>query len=185
MMRLVHTTGDFACLEDMFFSPGVVQIGIAALLRCRTIVTDVTMVHSGLKRELLERLQISVSCFVHEPETRVLSEMQGITRSAAGIRRAWQKYGNDAVIAIGDAPTAVAEAVRLMTEHCWRPQLVVGIPVGFVGTAESKESLRNCVHVPRITNSGTRGGSPWAATIINALLIKAVNQLSERSVSGA
>lgn len=185
LMRVVHTTGDFACIDDMFFSPGVVQSGVASLLRCRQIVTDVTMVQSGLKRELLEKLQVSVSCYVHDAETRALSEAQGITRSAAGIRLAWQKHGNDVVLSIGDAPTAVAETVRLINEHCWRPQLVVGIPVGFVGTRECKESLRNCVHVPRITNSGTRGGSPWAATVINALLIKALNQVADRLVARA
>ena len=78
------------------------------------------------------------------------------------------------VLAIGDAPTAITEAVRLIRDHGWRPQLVIGLPVGFVGTRESKDELRRCLQVPRITNSGTRGGSPWAASVVNALMIDAI-----------
>jgi precorrin-8X/cobalt-precorrin-8 methylmutase len=71
------------------------------------------------------------------------------------------------------------EAVDLVKNHGWRPQSIVGLPVGFVGTNECKEELRRCLHVPRITNKGTRGGSPWAAAVINALLIGALNSLAE------
>jgi precorrin-8X/cobalt-precorrin-8 methylmutase len=176
--RLVHTSGDFAVPDELFVSSGAVASGIKALLRCRRVVTDVTMVESGIRKDLLKTLEITTWCGVHDTETRVLAESAGITRSAAGIRRAWQLFGNDLVLAIGDAPTAVAEAVRLIKEQHWRPQLVIGLPVGFVGTAESKLALRTCLQVPRITNSGTRGGSPWAATVVNAMMIEAVNMLA-------
>lgn len=177
--RLVHTSGDFNVVEELFFSQGAVAIGMRALLRCRRIVTDVTMVASGLKRSLLEQLDIEVWCGVHDRETHMLSASLGITRSAAGIRRAWEKWGNDIILAIGDAPTAIVEATRLIRLTGWRPQLVVGLPVGFVGTRESKDELRRCLQVPRITNSGTRGGSPWAASVVNALMIGAVDHLAE------
>lgn len=176
--RLVHTSGDFNVVDDLFISSGAVEIGVRALLRCRRVITDVTMVSSGLKRSLLEQLGIDVWCGVHDRETHLLAESAAITRSAAGIRRAWGKWGNDVVVAIGDAPTAIAETTRLIREAGWRPQLVVGLPVGFVGTRESKDELRRCLQVPRITNSGTRGGSPWAASVINALLIGAVDHLA-------
>jgi precorrin-8X/cobalt-precorrin-8 methylmutase len=181
LQRLVHTTGDFETVRDMFFSPGVVDIGVRALLRCRQIVTDVSMVESGLKKALLRQLGIAVWCGVHDQETELLSANFGITRSAAGIRRAWQRFGNDTVIAIGDAPTAIFETTRLVREHNWRPQLVVGLPVGFVGTVESKEDLRRCLQIPRITNAGSKGGSPWAATVINALMIMALNKVAMKS----
>ncbi|MDP9108871.1 MAG: precorrin-8X methylmutase, partial [Pseudomonadota bacterium] len=71
------------------------------------------------------------------------------------------------------------ETLRLIREQGWRPQLVIGLPVGFVGTRESKDALRRCLQVPRITNRGTRGGSPWAASVVNGLMIDAVNQLAE------
>ena len=176
--RLVHTSGDFGVVDELFFSHGAVEIGVRALLRCRRIVTDVTMVSSGLKRSLLQQLAIDVWCGVHDRETHLLSENAGITRSAAGMRRAWEKWGNDIVLAIGDAPTAIVETTRLIRELGWRPQLVVGLPVGFVGTRESKDELRRCLQVPRITNSGTRGGSPWAASVMNAMMIGAVDYLA-------
>ena len=176
--RLVHTSGDFNVVDELFFSPGAVEIGVRALLRCRRVVTDVTMVASGLKRALLQQLDIDVWCGVHDRETHMLSENAGITRSAAGIRRAWEKWGNDIVLAIGDAPTAIAETTRLVREVGWRPQLVIGLPVGFVGTRESKDDLRRCLQIPRITNSGTRGGSPWAASAVNAMMIGAVDHLA-------
>jgi precorrin-8X/cobalt-precorrin-8 methylmutase len=176
--RLVHTSGDFNVVDELFFSAGAVEIGVRALLRCRRVVTDVTMVASGLKRALLQQLDIDVWCGVHDRETHVLSENAGITRSAAGIRRAWEKWGNDIVLAIGDAPTAIVETTRLVRELGWRPQLVIGLPVGFVGTRESKDELRRCLQIPRITNSGTRGGSPWAASVVNAMMIGAVDYLA-------
>ena len=178
LQRLVHTSGDFTAPDDIYFSPGAVEAGIRAMLRCKRVVTDVTMVQTGLKRALLRELGIESWCGVHDVETALMAEAQGITRSAAGIRRAWEKFGNDIVLAIGDAPTAIMEATRLIREHGWRPQLVVGLPVGFVGTREAKADLERCLQVPRITNSGTRGGSPWAASVVNALMVAALNRLA-------
>ena len=179
LQRLVHTSGDFDVVDDIYVSPGAVETGIRALLRCKRVVTDVTMVQTGLKRALLEQLNIDTWCGVHDRETHLMAQTHGITRSAAGIRRAWEKFGNDVVLTIGDAPTAIREATRLIREHGWRPQLVIGLPVGFVGTRECKDELRRCLQVPRITNSGTRGGSPWAASVVNGLMIDALNQLAE------
>jgi precorrin-8X/cobalt-precorrin-8 methylmutase len=125
---------------------------------------------------LLDRFAITTVCTVHDEETNLLAQASGITRSAAGIRRAWMRFGNRLILAIGDAPTAVEEAVRLVNGHQWRPYLIIGLPVGFVGTEQSKENLRRCLCVPRITNRGTRGGSPWAAAVVNAMLILLANQ---------
>ena len=176
LQRLVHTSGDPDIIDDVFISPGAVEAGINALTRRMPIVTDVTMVQSGLRRALLERLRLTTVCTVHDEETRLIAESENITRSAAGIRRAWNRFGNNLLIAIGDAPTAVEEALRLVAEQNWRPHLIIGVPVGFVGTRECKEKLRNSLRVPRITNRGTRGGSPWAAAIVNAMLIRVVNE---------
>ncbi|GAA5514184.1 hypothetical protein Dcar01_02937 [Deinococcus carri] len=178
MQRLVHTAGTPDIVDDLYFSPGATEAGVMAILRGLTVVTDVTMVQSGLKREVLRTLNVSVWCGVHDPETHLLSREAGITRSAAGIRRAYEKFGNDCIVAIGDAPTAIFETVRLIRERHWRPGLVVGLPVGFVGTRESKAALRACLSVPRLTNAGTRGGSPWASSVVNALMIEAQNRLA-------
>ncbi|HVB82787.1 MAG TPA: precorrin-8X methylmutase [Candidatus Binataceae bacterium] len=176
--RLVHASGDYDIVDDIYFSSGAVEAGIRALLRCKRIVTDVTMVEAGLKRELLDQLGIETWCGVHERETTLIAQALNVTRSAAGIRRAWEKFGNNVVLAIGDAPTAITETVRLIGTRGWRPQLVIGLPVGFVGTREAKDELKRCLQVPRITNGGTRGGSPWAASVVNALMIDAVNRLA-------
>ena len=177
LQRLVHTSGDFRIVEDVFFSPTAIQQGVLALLDGAIIVTDVTMVQSGLKRSLLSSLELTASCLVHDPETHLLAEASGLTRSAAGIRRAFLQHQNEPIIlAIGDAPTAIREALRLIQQEQWQPRLVIGLPVGFVGTRESKQELQECQLVPRITNQGTRGGSNWAAAVVNALMIQAWNQ---------
>ncbi len=181
--RLVHTSGSFDIVPELYFSAGAIEAGVRAILGGKTVVTDVTMVQSGLKRELVNELGVQVWCGVHDPESFLLQREEGITRSAAGIRRAWQRFGNDCLLAIGDAPTAIAEAVRLIREHGWRPALVVGLPVGFVGTQESKAALRGCLQVPRVTNSGTRGGSPWASSVVNAVLIEVKNRLAAASAA--
>jgi len=185
LKRLVHTSGDFTSVDDMYFSPGAAETGMRALLRCQRVVTDVTMVETGLKRAVLQQLGVETWCGVHDSETRLMAEAYGITRSAAGIRRAWEKFGNDVVVAIGDAPTAIREVVRLVREHGWRPQLVIGLPVGFVDTRECKEELRGLLQVPRITNRGTRGGSPWAATVVNALMIDAIGHVHRQLENSA
>lgn len=173
LQRIVHTSGDFDSADAIFLSKGAPGAGVRAILDRCTIVTDVTMVQSGLRRALISQLGLRTACLVHDDETKLVAQANGLTKSAAGIRRAWLKYGHNVVLAIGDAPTAVEEAVRLIQEQAWRPRIVIGLPVGFVGTQESKERLRRCLHVPRITNRGTRGGSPWAAATVNALLIEA------------
>ncbi|PWT94697.1 MAG: hypothetical protein C5B53_12570 [Candidatus Melainabacteria bacterium] len=177
--RLVHTTGDFSIIEQLFFSPGAVEAGVRAVLRCRQIITDVTMVRSGINRTLERQLKVITWCGVHDRETELSASATGQTRSAIGIRRAFELFGNDVIVAIGDAPTALMELLRLVRNNGWRPQLVIGLPVGFVGTEKSKDELRLCLHVPRITNSGTKGGSGWAAAVINSLMIGAVNRLAE------
>ena len=177
LQRLVHTSGDFGIVEDVFLSPTAIQQGVQALLNRAIIVTDVTMAQSGLKRSLLSSLELTTSCLVHDPETHLLAEASGLTRSAAGIRRAFLQHQNDQIIlTIGDAPTAIRETLRLIQQEQWQPRLVIGLPVGFVGTRESKQELQECQLVPRITNRGTRGGSNWAAAVVNALMIQAWNQ---------
>ncbi|CAM2151698.1 precorrin-8X/cobalt-precorrin-8 methylmutase [Pararobbsia alpina] len=178
LKRIVHTSGDFNIVDDIYFSPGASVIGMRALLRCKRVITDVTMVQAGLKQALLRELGIETWCAVHDETTHVLAQTHNLTRSAAGIRRAWETFGNDVIVAIGDAPTAVMETIRLIETQGWRPQLVIGLPVGFVGTRECKQALRETMQVPRITNAGTRGGSPWAATVVNALMIGAIETIA-------
>ena len=115
---------------------------------------------------------------MQERETALLAPAAGLTPAAAGIRLAYERFGNDLVLALGDDPAAVDEALRLIQEERWRPQLVIALPAGFVGAVECKTQLRKCMQVPRLTNTGPKGGVLWAAAVLNALLIEAMNRLA-------
>jgi precorrin-8X/cobalt-precorrin-8 methylmutase len=174
--RLVYASGDWASVDDLFFSPGAVEAGIRALLRCRSVVADVTLVDHALQRRLLQAVSVSSWCGAEEREASLLAHTTDLTNAAAGIRLARERFGNDVVLALGEAPSAVLETLRLIKENSWRPQLVIGLPVGFVGAVECKEQLRKCLQVPRITNAGPRGGAVWTAAVVNALLIAALHR---------
>ena len=178
VQRLVQTSGDLALVDDLFLSPGAVEAGIRAMLRCRRVVTDVTVVESGIQPDLLQDVAVSTWCGVQERETALLAPVAGLTPAAAGIRLAYERFGNDLILALGDDPTAVDETLRLINAERWRPQLVIGLPAGFVGTAECKAQLRKCMQVPRLTNTGPKGGALWAAAVVNALLIESLNRLA-------
>jgi precorrin-8X/cobalt-precorrin-8 methylmutase len=178
VQRLVTTSGDMAIVDDLFVSPGAVEAGIRALLRCRRVVTDVTLVESNIHPTLLQDVAVSTWCGIQERETTLLAPATGLTLAVAGIRLAYERFGNDLVLALGDDPTAVDEALRLIQEEQWRPQLVIGLPAGFVGAMECKAQLRKCMQVPRLTNTGPKGGALWAAAVLNALLIEALNRLA-------
>jgi precorrin-8X/cobalt-precorrin-8 methylmutase len=177
VQRLVHASGDLAIVDDLFLSPGAVEAGIRALLRCRRVVTDVTLVENGIQPNLLQDLAVATWCGMQEREAALLAPAAGLTPAAAGIRLASERFGNDLVLALGDDP-AVDEALRLIQDERWRPQLVIALPAGFVGAAECKARLRKCLQVPRLTNTGPKGGVLWAAVVLNALLIEALNRLA-------
>lgn len=177
LQRLVQTTGDLSMIDTVFCSPGALETGIRALLRCRRIVTDTPLIESALPSGLLQNLGVSTWCGLQERETLLRSQTTALTSAAAGIRLAAERFGNDLVLALGDTPSAVAETLRLIQTERWRPQLVIGLPGGFLGAAECKDQLRKCMQVPRLTNSGTKGGPLWAATIVHTLLLEALNSI--------
>jgi precorrin-8X/cobalt-precorrin-8 methylmutase len=165
----------------LFVSPGAVEAGIRAVLRCRRVVTDGTVLEAAMQSDLVQALSVMTWCGAQEREALLLAEASGITGAAAGIRLACERFGNDVVLAISDDPAAVSEAVILIREKSWRPQLVIGLPAGFVGTLECKAQLRTCLQVPRITNRGHKGGVLWVSAVVNALLIEALNELRQPS----
>jgi precorrin-8X/cobalt-precorrin-8 methylmutase len=165
--RVVHATGDPSLAPQMVFSPGAVERGIEALRGGAPVVCDVNMVRSGLEPSL-RRIGAQAHCFVSAPETIEMAKAEGITRSVAAFRSA-KSLLEGAVIAIGNAPTALLEVVRLSEEEGVRPALVVGMPVGFVAAAESKDALM-ASGLPHITLPGLRGGTPLAVAAVNALV---------------
>ena len=176
--HLVQTTGDLTLPDDVFIAPGAIESGVRALLRCRRVVTDVPLVESALDPALLQAVAVTTWCGLHERETTLRAASTGLTPAATGIRLAYERFGNDLVVALGDDPTALDETLRLIHHERWRPQLVIGMPAGFVGAVESKAQLRKCMQVPRLTNTGPKGGALWAAAVVQALLIAALNRLA-------
>ena len=156
--RVIHASADLDYAESLVLDETVLKRGFEAIRDDAPIVTDVGMVAAGITaRETL--------CFVSDPRTRELSGRLGITRSAAGFRVAAEEAGSGAVWVIGNAPTALFELLELEAE----PALVIGLPVGFVGAAESKEKLVES-ELPAICNLGPKGGSAVAVAALNALI---------------
>lgn len=165
--RLVHTGGDPNLAAMVRFHPRAVAAGLAALRQGAHIYTDVTMLGAGINSRRLAEMGGELHCGVNHPDVAAEAGERGITRSAV----AMEKFGsqlNNQVVAIGNAPTALFSLLKMMDQGI-TPALVVGMPVGFVGAAQSKELLLQR-QVPYMTILGTRGGSPLAAAAINALL---------------
>ena len=156
--RVIHASADLDYAESLVLDEATLQRGLEALRREAPVVTDVHMLAAGITaRQSL--------CYVSDPRARQLSEKLDITRSAAGFRLAAAEVGRGAIWVVGNAPTALLEILELEAS----PALVVGLPVGFVGAAESKEKLLES-GLPAIANRGPKGGSAVAAAALNALV---------------
>lgn len=168
--RVIHSTADFEFAATTRISPGAIEVGIEALRSGCAVITDVHMVRVGISERRLAALGGSAHCFVADEVTRRRAEADRTTRSAAGIRLAAEKgLLTGGIAAIGNAPTALYEVIRLIDEGV-RPALVIGVPVGFVSTVESKMALMEIPTVPWIVSQGRKGGSTVAVAIVNALL---------------
>jgi precorrin-8X/cobalt-precorrin-8 methylmutase len=155
--RVIHASADLDYAESLVLDETALETGISALRQGVSVVTDVGMVAAGITgRQTL--------CLVSDPRAQALSERLGITRSAAGFRLAAEEVGKGAVWVVGNAPTALFELLGLDVA----PDLVVGLPVGFVGAAESKDALV-ASGLPAVANRGPKGGSAVAAAALNAL----------------
>lgn len=167
--RIIHTSGDPEYANVIHIHPQAITAGCKALQQGASIYSDVEMVRTGINRRRLAEFGGQVHCLIADEEIARIAKEQGITRSMAAIRTFGKKL-NGAVLAIGNAPTALFALIELMEEENIRPALIIGVPVGFVGAAESKELLAECSPVPFITVKGNKGGSPIAAATVNALL---------------
>jgi len=167
-LRLAHAAGDVAILDDLAWSRGAVQAGTRALAGGAPVLVDATMVAAGIMRDRLPA-QNPVICTLHEPAVAEITAVQRTTRSAAAVEL-WRRHLDGAVVAIGNAPTALFRLLELLAEGADRPALVLGFPVGFVGAAEAKEALIGFGGgLAYIALKGRRGGSALAAAAVNAL----------------
>jgi precorrin-8X/cobalt-precorrin-8 methylmutase len=166
-VRIIHACGIVEVAADLEFSPGAVLAGIAALEAGAPILCDAKMVSNGVTRARLPR-DNDVVCSLDSPSVPALAAALHTTRTAAAMEF-WRERLGGAVVAIGNAPTALFRLLELLDEGVTKPACVIGMPVGFVGAAEAKEALIADGRIPCLVVRGRKGGSAMTAAAINAL----------------
>ena len=167
--RMIHASGDVDYAKVIRLHPRAIEATQEALKRGANIFTDVEMVRTGINKKAFGRYGGKIECRVADPEIAEIAKREGITRSMAAMR-AFGKELAGSIVAIGNAPTALFEVLRLAQEEHILPAVIIGIPVGFVGAADSKKLLAENTLVPYVTVEGTKGGSPIAASVVNAIM---------------
>jgi precorrin-8X/cobalt-precorrin-8 methylmutase len=167
VVRIIHASGMVEIAKDIVFSPGVVAAARDALKSGAPILCDSKMVANGVTRARLPRHN-DVICTLDDPRVADLARDIGNTRTAAAMEL-WRERLAGAVVAIGNAPTALFRLLELLDAGAPKPAAIIGMPVGFVGAAESKEALTADGRVPFITIRGRKGGSAMAVAAVNAL----------------
>ena len=171
LLHAIHTTADFDMENILYTDPGAVEtlfnkVRTGAL---KTIISDVTMVTSGIRKGALQRLGVEAKCYLSDPRVAQMAEEKGITRTQAGIRLAVEEHP-DALFAFGNAPTALMELCELIRKGKAHPAGIIAAPVGFVHVRESKHMVKPFREIPKIIVEGRKGGSNLAATLCNAIL---------------
>jgi len=167
--RIIHATADFdfAGENKIVFHKDAITSGINALKNGCSIIADVNGVIGGLNKQNPKDFGNNLICNISDPDLAERAKQENKTRAQMSMRIAASEM-NGGILVIGNAPTALLEVIKMIREGVTKPALVIGIPVGFVSAAESKEDLQT-IDVPFITNTGRKGGSSCAASIVNAL----------------
>lgn len=171
LLHAIHTTADFDMENILYTDDHAVENLHNEFTKgkVRTIITDVTMVASGIRKGALERLGIEVKCYLHDERVADLAKSKGITRTQAGIRLAVEEHP-DALYAFGNAPTALIELCELVRKGKAHPVGIIAAPVGFVNVRESKHMTKPFGNVSKLIVEGRKGGSNLAATLVNSIL---------------
>jgi len=170
--RVIHATADFdfATSGKILFHRKAIESGFSAVKRRCTILTDVDMVLAALSKKSMAELGLRAVCYISDSRVAEQARILGKTRSEMAMRYAAKEI-NGGIVAIGNAPTALHELISMIKEGLTKPALVIGLPVGFVSAAESKEELAKMDDTPFITNAGRKGGSAVVSSIMNALML--------------
>jgi len=171
LLHAIHTTADFEMEDILYTDKGAVETLYNKVKdgSLKTIVTDVTMVTSGIRKGALQRLGIETKCYLSDSRVAEMATALGITRTQAGIRLAVEEHP-DALFAFGNAPTALMELCELIRKGKAHPAGIIAAPVGFVHVRESKHMVKPFKDIPKIIIEGRKGGSNLAATLCNAIL---------------
>jgi precorrin-8X/cobalt-precorrin-8 methylmutase len=171
--RIIHTTADFEYAQLAEIHPEAVKRGIAALKSGCRIYADTNMIQAGVNKKSLNGFQCEIYTLISDSDTMAEAASRGVTRSIVGMERACRR-GDTSIFIIGNAPTALQVLNTEIVSGRVSPELVIGVPVGFVGASESKAALKES-GAPYILTAGRKGGSTVAVAIINALLLMAQN----------
>ena len=171
LLHAIHTTADFDMENILYTDPGAVETLYNKVKdgSLKTIVTDVTMVTSGIRKRALQRLGIEAKCYLSDSSVAEFASANNITRTQAGIRLAVEEHP-DALFAFGNAPTALMELCDLIRKGKAHPAGIIAAPVGFVHVKESKHMVKPFKDIPKIIVEGRKGGSNLAATLCNAIM---------------
>jgi precorrin-8X/cobalt-precorrin-8 methylmutase len=168
VLRMIQASADLDYATTTVFTPGAVTAGVHALRAGADLVLDVEMVKVGVEHDKLKRWGSTIRCCIQDPDVKERAAALGTTRASVGIGKAAAR-ADGCVVAIGNAPTALFTVVELIASGQLRPALVIGMPVGFVLAAESKEALLK-LSVPSIVCRGRKGGSAVTVAALNGLL---------------
>ncbi|MBY0204134.1 MULTISPECIES: precorrin-8X methylmutase [Paenibacillus] len=172
VQRVIHASADFELGRSMVFHPDAIQAGIAALRAGQSVIADVQMIQAGVSKDRIRGFGGDVHVHISDPDVMEEAKRLNTTRAIISTRKATQMY-DGGIYAIGNAPTALLELIRLVKEGEAKPGLIIGMPVGFVSAAESKDELRK-LDIPFITNIGRKGGSTIVVAALNAISLMAV-----------
>jgi precorrin-8X/cobalt-precorrin-8 methylmutase len=167
MRRVIHATGDFGFAQSLVFHENAIEAGLAAIRAGRNVYIDVSMGAAGISATLLAKFGGTVECCINDADVAERARSEGKTRSETALEKISDR--DVGIVAVGNAPTALVAAMRMVEEGRLDPALIVGVPVGFVNAEESKQILA-LKSYPFITNSGRKGGTPVAVAIVNALI---------------
>lgn len=167
--RVIHTTADFDFAHDLYFSDGAVEKAFEAIESGSHVVTDTQMAAAGIRKASLAKYGGRVISYMGDETVATEAKERQVTRSSVCMERG-AADPNNRIFVVGNAPTALVRLVELIREGSFSPELVIGVPVGFVNVVESKALLKAC-GVPCIISEGRKGGSTVAAAIVNAILI--------------
>lgn len=171
VQRVIHASADFELGRSLVFHPQAIQAGIHAIRSGKMVVADVQMVQVGISKKRIEQYGGEIKVYISDPDVMEEAKRLNTTRAIISMRKAI-KDADGGIFAIGNAPTALLELIRLVKTGEAKPGLIIGLPVGFVSAAESKEELAK-LDIPFITNVGRKGGSTVTVAALNAISLLA------------